>query len=485
MSEHTKRECPVGLAKGQHNLTSACLGVALCAASPLLAAAHAQAQGLMGFYYRGTGFEELQATRVDPSLDTTWPAEAMPEGMSNQNFSVRWLGRIRPRYGEAYELLVTTDDGLRLWVNGELLVDTWIGQGPTTYRGRIALQADRPYNLMMEYYQGGGGARTTLEWASPSQVREVIPSDRMEPTPSPPPEPVVRLFTAGGRAGERSPEQGRFLLTRFGDWSAPLTVSLTAGGDATPGEDYAALPATITIPTGRTSAGLDIQVLDDALDEPAEIVQLGLAPGEGYVVGEPARGEIEITDNDAATGPTAFSVVGALDHGGASTGHLVAVVWHDSARANEAGRATLVAPGIYSVPALAPGRYYVSAFLDEDRDGVLDQGEPAMDGPAVDLPPDALEVNFDFSPPCASPGCDEPDAGADLGPDAAPDLDDDAGDDDAGGDDAGDGAAHNNNNDDGGGCQQSGGALGSAASWIWLWTLGLALWRRRPANGGA
>jgi hypothetical protein len=433
----------------------------------------AQAQGLMGFYYDGTGFGELQATRVDPFINFEWNPIDMPEGMSNENFSVRWVGRIFPRYAETYEIIVTTDDGMRLWVDGQLLVDTWMGQGATEYTGQIALRSNRGYDIMLEYYQGSGGSHAQLEWASASQVRETISEDRMEPSMAPEEEPVVRLFTSGPVTGERAADQGKLLVTRFGDWSQPLEVALRYEGDAEAGVDFSPLPEVVTLPAGRTSVGITVSALDDAVAEPEESVTVTLEPGEGYTLGAEASGTVVIQDNDSPMGPEVYSVVGRLEHGGTSAGHLVAVVWADEALSDEVQRATLVEPGIYSIAGLEPGRYYVSAFLDEDQDGVLDEGEPSQGGVEVDLPPDALAVDFDFTP-----GCDEPNAPATCGQE--PDMggaDMGAGQPDAGQDQGEGEGADGASSQGSGGCQQARGQV-VGTGWLLL-ALGLG-WLGRP-----
>ena len=50
------------------------------------------------------------------------------------------------------------DDGVRLWVNGQLLIDQWVDQGPTEWSGSISLVAQQRYNIQMDYYENGGGA---------------------------------------------------------------------------------------------------------------------------------------------------------------------------------------------------------------------------------------------------------------------------------------------------------------------------------------
>ncbi|MHC4207910.1 MAG: PA14 domain-containing protein, partial [Planctomycetota bacterium] len=82
-------------------------------------------------------------------------------------------------------------DGARLWVNGRLIVDQWVDQGPTPASGDIDLVAGNSYSLVMEYYENGGGAVAELRWSSPSTPKQIIPQAALSPpikasSPSPP-----------------------------------------------------------------------------------------------------------------------------------------------------------------------------------------------------------------------------------------------------------------------------------------------------------
>jgi hypothetical protein len=75
-----------------------------------------------------------------------------------------------------YAFAALADDGVRLWVDGKQLIDAWKGQGPTWYEGSLPLEAGKRYDLKLEYFQGGGGARLQLAWTPPGQGREVLPA---------------------------------------------------------------------------------------------------------------------------------------------------------------------------------------------------------------------------------------------------------------------------------------------------------------------
>ena len=88
------------------------------------------------------------------------------------------------------------------------------------------------------------------------------------------------------------------LLTvrREGPLSEPLTVALAISGSATNGVDYGTLPSTIAFAVGQGTAKLKVEPLIDGAAEFTEQMNLGLAPGAGYVFGQPSSGQIGIID---------------------------------------------------------------------------------------------------------------------------------------------------------------------------------------------
>lgn len=151
--------------------------------------------GLFGAYYGNhsstnpySGSPTMMQT--DAVVDFTWTA-GPGGGIAETNFTVRWTGCVQPQYNETYTFYATADDGVRLWVNGQQLINGWVDQAPTTYQGSIALQAQQLYNIEMDYYQDGGGATARLQWSSPSTIEAVIPTSQLYPYTNPPPSIVI------------------------------------------------------------------------------------------------------------------------------------------------------------------------------------------------------------------------------------------------------------------------------------------------------
>ncbi|HWS53372.1 MAG TPA: PA14 domain-containing protein, partial [Pyrinomonadaceae bacterium] len=137
--------------------------------------------GLAGHYFDNADLTGRKLTRTDAKVDFSWNLSAPAPGMGVEEFSVRWAGTVVPRYSETYTFHTTTDDGVRLWVDGRLVIDRWQDQGTTEWSGQVALVAGREYDIRMEFYDRWHGAAAKLSWSSPSQPKEVVPQARLYP----------------------------------------------------------------------------------------------------------------------------------------------------------------------------------------------------------------------------------------------------------------------------------------------------------------
>ncbi len=142
--------------------------------------------GLAAEYFNGTNLGSHAWTRVDPNISFNWGGAPPGAGLSNGVFSVRWTGRIQPRYTEGCTFHLTAAGGGRLWVDGQLVIDKWRDDTNSDATGSVALTGGQRYDLRAEYYAGGGAADITLEWASASQKREIVPQGVLFPANTPP-----------------------------------------------------------------------------------------------------------------------------------------------------------------------------------------------------------------------------------------------------------------------------------------------------------
>jgi hypothetical protein len=138
---------------------------------------HKRLYGLLGEYYTGMEFEHKVMERRDPKVDFTWTGVSVdPRIPMNEPYSVRWTGKVVPRYSETYTFYTASDDGVRLWVDGKLLVNDWTTHAPSEDTGQLTLTAGQSYSVRIDYFENGyGEAAMKFYWESPSQVKEYVP----------------------------------------------------------------------------------------------------------------------------------------------------------------------------------------------------------------------------------------------------------------------------------------------------------------------
>jgi hypothetical protein len=89
-------------------------------------------------------------------------------GVGVDNFSARWTRTVNFAAG-TYRFSVTGDDGVRLYIDGQLKIDKWFPQGATTYTADVALSAGA-HQVKLEYFENGGPGVALLSWADPTGV---------------------------------------------------------------------------------------------------------------------------------------------------------------------------------------------------------------------------------------------------------------------------------------------------------------------------
>ena len=70
----------------------------------------------------------LKLTRTDSNVDFNLGLGSPHSSIGVDSFSVRWSCLIRPKISDTYTFYMLADDGVRLWVDGQLLIDKWVTQ---------------------------------------------------------------------------------------------------------------------------------------------------------------------------------------------------------------------------------------------------------------------------------------------------------------------------------------------------------------------
>jgi LysM repeat protein len=111
--------------------------------------------------------------RNDTKLDFSWGLGGPGQGVGPDTFSVRWTATPTLAAGGTYRFHVQADDGVRLWLDGTLVVDEWHLAGNKTYTVDREVTAGK-HGLQVDYYEQTGNAFIKVWW---ERLGAAIPSD--------------------------------------------------------------------------------------------------------------------------------------------------------------------------------------------------------------------------------------------------------------------------------------------------------------------
>lgn len=143
--------------------------------------AGANSQGLKGEYFRGRDFAgEPVMTRIDSRIAFRWERGAPTDDLAargelssaqtlaGDDFSVRWTGELLPPVSGEYELVVSGDDGVRLYIDDRVVIDGWeVNERVRSHSAKVTLEAGRAHRIKLEYFEGTRDAQVRLGWRRP------------------------------------------------------------------------------------------------------------------------------------------------------------------------------------------------------------------------------------------------------------------------------------------------------------------------------
>jgi hypothetical protein len=176
--------------------------------------------------------------RTDATVDFKWNGSTPATAIAGDTFSTRWTGQVQAKYAQTYTFSTVSDDGIRLWVNGQLVINNWTGHAAQINRANIRLQAGVKYSIKLEYFNASGGSTAQLWWNSHSQRGQIIPQAYLYSTPTAitppstiPPTPVPAPSATGSL---RVSANGRYLMKANGTpffyladtaWQMPIKLN--------------------------------------------------------------------------------------------------------------------------------------------------------------------------------------------------------------------------------------------------------------------
>lgn len=123
---------------------------------------------------------------IVPEVNFNWPGAVVgvdsPDvNIPVDNFSCRWIAALNVPVTGKYRLYDASDDGARLFLNGQQIAGNWVDRGTTEdASAELDLVAGERYVIVMEMYEAGGGASAFLRWSGPDIPKEIIPQGALQ-----------------------------------------------------------------------------------------------------------------------------------------------------------------------------------------------------------------------------------------------------------------------------------------------------------------
>lgn len=126
----------------------------------------AKINGLNASYFDNISLSgEARIERIDPDINFSWTLFSPEPSIPYDWYSVRWNGIIKAPLDGTYKIGIEGNDGYRLYINNELIIDRWEKQ---TYRSTLVdykFEKDKEYDIRVEYFESTGNARIRLVWS--------------------------------------------------------------------------------------------------------------------------------------------------------------------------------------------------------------------------------------------------------------------------------------------------------------------------------
>ncbi len=168
-----------------------------------------------GEYYNNTWLGSTAAlVRNDTAINFEWANGSPASGVNADQFSARWTRTVSFASAGTYTFSATADDGVRVWVDGSLLIDKWYAQSRTTHAAEKYLAAG-DHQIKVEYFEESGTAVCIFSWTkgtSPSTSSQVIVDD------------TDSGFISGGNASSFYPRATGYGAHLYWTWNSSSQV---------------------------------------------------------------------------------------------------------------------------------------------------------------------------------------------------------------------------------------------------------------------
>jgi hypothetical protein len=161
-----KARIPAALVKKRKVMALSTLGLLLVGVAVACIVTATDPAGLTVEYYADVDFKQAVCTRTETRVLKDYGESAPAKGVPKDGFAARWSGLLLVPESGTYSFYSQSDDGLRMYINDELVLDSWKDQGwlQSGTHGEADLTAG-PRPIVIEYYDRNGAGALRVRWA--------------------------------------------------------------------------------------------------------------------------------------------------------------------------------------------------------------------------------------------------------------------------------------------------------------------------------
>ena len=137
--------------------------------------------GLQGAYFNNISLDgDPVLTRTDNKVDFQWTISPPATAVNGDFYSVRWTGRLHAPKSGHYKIGLDGNDGYRLYINKQLLIDNWKKRTYSTVLKDFFFEENKSYEIQVEFFEPVGNAHIRLIWNagiiddSDEKIREAV-----------------------------------------------------------------------------------------------------------------------------------------------------------------------------------------------------------------------------------------------------------------------------------------------------------------------
>ena len=121
-------------------------------------------KGLLAEYFDGQNFEHFVSSKYVDNIVDTWYDTPPVSGINPHVCSIRWTGKLKPGITATYLFAAVVDDGIRVWIDGNKIIDQWNLNDVGIFEGKVKLTAGAEYDLKVEYFNALNEGEIKLLW---------------------------------------------------------------------------------------------------------------------------------------------------------------------------------------------------------------------------------------------------------------------------------------------------------------------------------